>query len=67
VIGVERVRVGHVANLCVTRSRMMHLTRTCEMRGFRIIQRILDSLRMMTVACYLVFVFMCLSFMISVV
>jgi hypothetical protein len=25
VIGVERVRVGHVVNLCITRSRMMHL------------------------------------------
>jgi hypothetical protein len=25
-IGVERVRVGHVANLCVIRSGMMHLT-----------------------------------------
>jgi hypothetical protein len=24
-IGVERVRVGQVANLCVTRSGMMHL------------------------------------------
>jgi hypothetical protein len=26
VIGVERVRVGHVANLCVTHSETMHLT-----------------------------------------
>jgi hypothetical protein len=26
VIGVERVYVGHVANLCVTHSRTMHLT-----------------------------------------
>jgi hypothetical protein len=25
-IGVERVRIGHVANLCVTCSGMMHLT-----------------------------------------
>jgi hypothetical protein len=25
-IGVERVRVGHVANLCVTYSGTMHLT-----------------------------------------
>jgi hypothetical protein len=25
-IGVERVHVGHVANLCVTRSGTMHLT-----------------------------------------
>jgi hypothetical protein len=25
-IGVERVHVGHVANLCVTRLVMMHLT-----------------------------------------
>jgi hypothetical protein len=48
-IGVERVRV---ANLCVTRSKMMHLTLTCEMRGYRIIQRILDSLRMTNVAWF---------------
>jgi hypothetical protein len=27
------VRVGHVANLCVTHLGMMHLTSTCEMRG----------------------------------
>jgi hypothetical protein len=26
VIGVECVRVGHVANLCITYSGMMHLT-----------------------------------------
>jgi hypothetical protein len=26
VIGVERVRVGHVVNLCVTHSGVMHLT-----------------------------------------
>jgi hypothetical protein len=25
-IGVERVRVGHVANICVIHSGMMHLT-----------------------------------------
>jgi hypothetical protein len=25
-IGVERVPVGHIVNLCVTRLRMMHLT-----------------------------------------
>jgi hypothetical protein len=25
-IGVECVRVGHVANLCITRSGMMHIT-----------------------------------------
>jgi hypothetical protein len=25
-IGVERVRVGHVANICITHSGMMHLT-----------------------------------------
>jgi hypothetical protein len=25
-IGVERVHVGHIVNLCVTRLRMMHLT-----------------------------------------
>jgi hypothetical protein len=25
-IGVERIHVGCVANLCVTRSRMMHVT-----------------------------------------
>jgi hypothetical protein len=55
-IGVEHVRVGHIANLCVTHSRMMHLIWTCEIRGSWIIQRILDSLRMTTVVCYLVFV-----------
>jgi hypothetical protein len=32
-IGVERVRVGHVANLCITRSGMRHLTLTCEMHA----------------------------------
>jgi hypothetical protein len=53
---VENLCVGHVANLCVTRSETMHLTWTYEMRGSWIIQRILDSLRMTTVACYLVFV-----------
>jgi hypothetical protein len=31
-IGVERVRVGRVVNLCITRSEMMHITLTCEMR-----------------------------------
>jgi hypothetical protein len=60
-IGVERVRVGHVANLCVTRSG------TCEMRDSQIVQHILDSLRMATVTCYLVSVFVCLLFMISIV
>jgi hypothetical protein len=55
-IGVERVHVGRVANLCVTRSGMMYLTWTCEMRGSWIIHRILDNLRIVTVACYLVFV-----------
>jgi hypothetical protein len=47
-------RVGRVANLCVTCSGLMHLTRTSEMRGYRIIQLILDNLRIVTVACYLV-------------
>jgi hypothetical protein len=32
----------------------VHLTLTCEMRGSRIVQRIFDSLRIATVACYLV-------------
>jgi hypothetical protein len=64
---VERVRVGHVANLCVTHSRMIHLTCTCEMSGSRVVQRILDSLKMATVACYLMYVFVCVSFVISVV
>jgi hypothetical protein len=41
-------------NLCVTHSGMMHLTLTCEMRGSFIVQRILDNLRIMTIACYLV-------------
>jgi hypothetical protein len=53
-ICVERVHVGHIANLCITRLRMMHLTWTYEMCGYRIVNRILDSLRMTTVACYLV-------------
>jgi hypothetical protein len=66
-IGVERVCVGHVVNLCVSRSEMMHLTWTCEMRGSRIVQCILDNLRMVIVACYLLFVFVCLSFMILIV
>jgi hypothetical protein len=66
-IGVEHVSVGHVANLCVTCSRTMHLTWTCEMRGFQIVQRILDNLRMMTIVYYLVSVFVCLSFMILAV
>jgi hypothetical protein len=65
-IGVERVHVGYVANICVTRSETMHLTWTYEMCGSRIVQCILDSLRIMTIACYLVSVFVCLSFMISV-
>jgi hypothetical protein len=56
-IGVEHVRVGHVANLCVTRSGTMHLTLTCEMRGSRIVQRILDSMRMSIIVFYLVSVF----------
>jgi hypothetical protein len=34
----------------------IHLTLTCEVCGFQIIQRILDSLRMMIVVCCLVFV-----------
>jgi hypothetical protein len=53
-IGVERVRVGCVVNQCITRSGMMHLTLTCEMHGSLIVHHILDSLRMMTVACHLV-------------
>jgi hypothetical protein len=32
----------------------MHLTLNYEMHHFRIVQRILDSLRMMTNMCYLV-------------
>jgi hypothetical protein len=53
-IGVERIRVGRVANICVTHSGIMHLTLTCEMCGSRIVQRILNILRITTVACYLV-------------
>jgi hypothetical protein len=33
-IGVACVRVGRVANLCVTNSGMMQLTLTCGIRGF---------------------------------
>jgi hypothetical protein len=61
-IGVERVRVGRVAKLCVTHSGMMHLTWTYEMRGSQIVQHILDSLRMATVACYLVS-FLCVFYL----
>jgi hypothetical protein len=43
----------HVADLCVTRSRTAHLTFTCEVR-IRIVQRILERLRMVGVVCYLV-------------
>jgi hypothetical protein len=32
----------------------MHLTLTCEMHGFQIVQHILDNLRMMIIVCYLV-------------
>jgi hypothetical protein len=53
-IGVERIRVGRVANICVTHSGIMHLTLTCEMCGSRIVQRILNILRIATVACYVV-------------
>jgi hypothetical protein len=53
-IGVERVRIVCVANLCVTHSRMIHLTWTCEIHGFWIVQHILDNLRMVTVAFDLV-------------
>jgi hypothetical protein len=53
-ICVARVRVGRVANLCVSRSATMHLILTREMRGSQIVQRNLDSIRMMIVTCYLV-------------
>jgi hypothetical protein len=65
-LGVKCVCVGHVANLCITRSETMHLTRTCEMRDSRIVQRILNILRMTTVACYLISAFVCLPFVISI-
>jgi hypothetical protein len=32
-IGVEHVRVGCVANLCITHSETMHFTLTYEMHG----------------------------------
>jgi hypothetical protein len=41
--------------------RNMHLTLNCEMCDSRIFQRILDSLRMVIVACYLMSV-SCVSF-----
>jgi hypothetical protein len=50
---VEPVCVGHIVNLCITHSGIMHLTWTCEMCGPWIVHRILHSLRMATVACYL--------------
>jgi hypothetical protein len=65
-IVVERVHVGHVVDLCIASSGMMHLTWTSKMRGSQIIQRILDSLRMVIVVYYLMSVFVCLSFIISV-
>jgi hypothetical protein len=33
-------------NICVTQSRSMHLSFTCEVHGSRIVQHILDNLRM---------------------
>jgi hypothetical protein len=41
-------------NLCITSSRTLHLILTCEICHSRIGQCILDSLRMVIVACYLV-------------
>jgi hypothetical protein len=50
-IGVEHVCVGYVVNLYVIRLGTVHLTLTCKMHGFQIIQRILDDLRIATIAC----------------
>jgi hypothetical protein len=48
--------------------RMAHLTLSCEVDRSRIVQRILDSLRMVTSVCYLVtLALVYLSFMISTV
>jgi hypothetical protein len=45
----------------------MHLTLSCEVHHSRIVQRILDSLRMVTGMCYLVMLALVyLSFMVSV-
>jgi hypothetical protein len=45
----------------------MHLTLSCEVHRFRIVQRILNSLRMATSVCYLVtLAFVYLSFVVSV-
>jgi hypothetical protein len=55
VIIICGVCVGrHLANLYVTHSEMMHLALSCEVHHFKIVQRILDSLRMMTSVYYLV-------------
>jgi hypothetical protein len=53
-------------NLCVTHSGMMHLTLSCEVHHSRIVQCILDSLRMVASVCYLVtLAFVYLSFVVS--
>jgi hypothetical protein len=44
-----------LTNICVTHSRMMHLTFTRELHGSQIVQHILDNLRMANVACYQIF------------
>jgi hypothetical protein len=44
----------HLADLCVTRSEVIHLILSCEVYRSGIVQRILDSLRMVTSVCYLV-------------
>jgi hypothetical protein len=41
-------------NLCIVHLGMMHLTVSCEVHHFEIVQCILDSLRMVTNMCYLV-------------
>jgi hypothetical protein len=51
----EAIGVAHVANLCVTHLGKMYFTLTCEMCDSRMVQRILDSLRITIVAYYLVF------------
>jgi hypothetical protein len=58
----------HLVNLCVTHSVTMHITLSYEVHRSRIIQRILDSLRMAISVCYLVtLAFVYLSFMVSAV
>jgi hypothetical protein len=50
---IAPIRVGRVANICVTHLGMMHLILTCEVHHPEL-SPFLDSLRMETIACCLV-------------